>query len=155
MDLAAECSKLRSFGHVALKESQMARGFAVVDGGKRDGGRSGGNARSGGNRNRGHNGSEGSGSEGSGSEGSEGESGSERGSDGGMDEGTAVQLPWLRSIDSNTLTKGLSMVGGVDDDGGEGGLGEERNAEEVRRDRAVVESESESESDEISSSPSQ
>jgi hypothetical protein len=34
-------------------------------------------------------------------------------------------------------------------------LGEERNAEEVRRDRAVVESESESESDEISSSPSQ
>ena len=152
MDLAAECSKLRSFGHVALKESQMARGFAVVDGGERDGGRSGGNARSGGNRNRGHNGSEGSGSEGS-----EGESGSERGSDGGMDEGTAVQLPWLRSIDSNTLTKGLSMVGGVDDDGGEGGLGEERNAEEVRRDRAVVESESESESesDEISSSPSQ
>jgi hypothetical protein len=150
MDLAAECSKLRSFGHVALKESQMARGFAVVDGGKRDGGRSGGNARSGGNRNRGHNGSEGSGSEGS-----EGESGSERGSDGGMDEGTAVQLPWLRSIDSNTLTKGLSMVGGVDDDGGEDGLGEERNAEEVRRDRAVVESESESESDEISSSPSQ
>ena len=152
MDLAAECSKLRSFGHVALKESQMARGFAVVDGGKRDGGRSGGNARSGGNRNRGHNGSEGSGSEGS-----EGESGSDRGSDrgsdGGMDEGTAVQLPWLRSIDSNTLTKGLSMVGGVDDDGGEGGLGEERNAEEVRRDRAVVESESES--DEISSSPSQ
>jgi len=152
MDLAAECSKLRSFGHVALKESQMARGFAVVDGGKRGGGRSGGNARSGGNRNRGHNGSEGSGSEGS-----EGESGSDRGSDGGMDEGTAVQLPWLRSIDSNTLTKGLSMVGGVDDDGGEGGLGEERNAEEVRRDRAVVESESESESesDEISSSPSQ
>ena len=150
MDLAAECSKLRSFGHVALKESQMARGFAVVDGGERDGSRSGGNARSGGNRNRGHNGSEGSGSEGS-----EGESGSDRGSDGGMDEGTAVQLPWLRSIDSNTLTKGLSMVGGVDDDGGEGGLGEERNAEEVRRDRAVVESESESESDEISSSPSQ
>jgi hypothetical protein len=150
MDLTAECSKLRSFGHVALKESQMARGFAVVDGGERDGGKSGGNARSGGNRNRGHNGSEGSGSEGS-----EGESGSERGSDGGMDEGTAVQLPWLRSIDSNTLTKGLSMVGGVDDDGGEDGFGEERNAEEVRRDRAVVESESESESDEISSSPSQ